>query len=137
MTVRDKAGAQYNCGEWIAWGNEEIHEKEEQGETETAVPVSAYGGDFDFDTIRMIALDLDGTTLTKRADSQNEGNLRGGDPPRHSGGDRDRTCVCFAAGAGKKATGPRVHHHLQRRAYFGCGDRRDSLLRLHGPEGSG
>ena len=24
-----------------------------------------YGGDFDFDTIRMIALDLDGTTLTR------------------------------------------------------------------------
>ena len=33
--------------------------------TETASSGPVYGGDFDFDTIRMIALDLDGTTLTR------------------------------------------------------------------------
>ena len=33
--------------------------------TETASSGPVYGGDFDFDTIHMIALDLDGTTLTR------------------------------------------------------------------------
>ena len=39
--------------------------RKNKAKTETASSGPVYGGDFDFDTIRMIALDLDGTTLTR------------------------------------------------------------------------